>query len=140
MALLPALVNGADLSDSRIRELLIRQSIAAYPGNCPCPYSVNRAGRRCGASSAYSKPGGRSPLCYPQDVTEQMIERVGRAADQIETADCDMETLAGGLSTNGSALRRIVRSMKSLDGPRVLRRHKLGNVLDAAPPGRDRCN
>ena len=77
-ALLPSLVHSADLSDSDIRALLIRQSIAAYPGNCPCPYSVNRAGRRCGASSAYSKPGGRGPLCFPEDVTELMIERFRR--------------------------------------------------------------
>lgn len=46
----------------------IRQSIAAYSGNCPCPYSVDRAGRRCGARSAYSRPGGAAPLCYPADV------------------------------------------------------------------------
>ncbi len=46
----------------------IRQSIAAYPGSCPCPYSTDRAGRRCGARSAYSRPGGRAPLCYPADV------------------------------------------------------------------------
>lgn len=31
----------ADLSDARIRELLILQSIANYPGNCPCPHNVD---------------------------------------------------------------------------------------------------
>jgi hypothetical protein len=46
----------------------IRQSIAAYSGSCPCPYSVDRAGRRCGGRSAYSRPGGAAPLCYPADV------------------------------------------------------------------------
>jgi hypothetical protein len=46
----------------------IRQSIAAYSGSCPCPYSVDRAGRRCGARSAYSRPGGAAPLCYASDV------------------------------------------------------------------------
>ena len=46
----------------------IRQSIVAYSGSCPCPYSVDRAGRRCGGRSAYSKPGGAAPLCYPADV------------------------------------------------------------------------
>jgi len=49
----------------------IQQSIAAYPGNCPCPYSTDRAGRRCGARSAYNRPGGRAPLCYPTDVRAQ---------------------------------------------------------------------
>lgn len=65
----------ADLSDSEIRQILINRSIAAYPGNCPCPYNVDRAGRRCGARSAYSKPGARAPLCYPADVTDEMIRR-----------------------------------------------------------------
>ncbi len=46
----------------------IRQSIASYSGSCPCPYSVDRAGRRCGGRSAYSKPGGAAPLCYAADV------------------------------------------------------------------------
>jgi len=65
----------ADRSDAEIRELLIQRSIASYPGNCPCPYNVDRAGRRCGARSAYSKPGGYAPLCYPSDVTEEMIAK-----------------------------------------------------------------
>lgn len=46
----------------------IRQSVAAYPGSCPCPYSVDRAGRSCGARSAWSRRGGHAPLCYPSDV------------------------------------------------------------------------
>jgi hypothetical protein len=65
----------SELSDDEIRDILIQQSISRYSGNCPCPYNTDRAGRRCGKRSAYSKPGGASPLCYPQDVTEEMIER-----------------------------------------------------------------
>lgn len=64
---------GAELTDADIRALLIKQSLAGYPGNCPCPYNVDRAGRSCGARSAYSKPGGRAPLCYSHDVTDAMI-------------------------------------------------------------------
>ena len=60
-------------TDAQIRQRLIRQSIAAYPGNCPCPYSTDRGGRRCGGRSAYSRPGGAAPLCYPRDVTPAMI-------------------------------------------------------------------
>lgn len=63
----------AGLSDAEIRQLLIRRSISAYPGNCPCPYNVDRAGRRCGARSAHSKGGGYAPLCFPEDVTQEMI-------------------------------------------------------------------
>lgn len=61
------------LTNDQIKALLIRKSISSYPGTCPCPYSVNRAGHRCGKRSAYSKPGGRTPLCYPSDVTRKMI-------------------------------------------------------------------
>ncbi|RWK45425.1 MAG: SH3 domain-containing protein, partial [Mesorhizobium sp.] len=31
-------------------------------GRCDCPYDLMRNGRLCGGRSAYSKPGGRSPV------------------------------------------------------------------------------
>jgi len=68
----------AELPDAQIRERLIRESIARYPGNCPCPYNVDRAGRRCGARSAYSKQGGYTPLCFAEDVTSEMIDAFRR--------------------------------------------------------------
>ncbi|KAB0571080.1 SH3 domain-containing protein [Brucella pituitosa] len=37
---------------------------SAYVGTCDCPYDRMRNGRLCGRNSAYSKPGGRSPVCY----------------------------------------------------------------------------
>jgi hypothetical protein len=33
-----------------------------------------RNGRVCGGRSAYSRPGGAAPFCYPSDVTAAMIE------------------------------------------------------------------
>jgi uncharacterized protein YgiM (DUF1202 family) len=68
------------ISDDAIRQALIEASIASYPGSCPCPYNVDRGGRRCGGRSAYSRPGGASPYCYPQDVPASEL-RVG-ARDQ----------------------------------------------------------
>lgn len=62
------------LSDAEIVALLMKRSLAGYSGNCPCPYNVAVNGSKCGRRSAYSKPGGASPLCYPHDVTPQMIE------------------------------------------------------------------
>jgi hypothetical protein len=59
--------------DAAIKQRLIRESIAAYPGNCPCPYNTDRAGRRCGGRSAYSRPGGHAPLCYPSDVSAAQV-------------------------------------------------------------------
>lgn len=62
------------LSDAQIKKLLIEESIAAYDGNCPCPYSRARNGSRCGKRSAYSREGGAAPLCYPSDVTAEMVQ------------------------------------------------------------------
>ncbi len=61
------------LSDAAIVARLIALDAAAYSGNCRCPENRDRAGRRCGARSAYSKPGGWSPLCYPGDVSRKAI-------------------------------------------------------------------
>lgn len=55
------------------RNAIIRQSIAAYPGSCPCPFSRDRAGRRCGNRSAWSKPGGYSPICFDSDVSASRL-------------------------------------------------------------------
>ena len=49
-------------------EQMIKESIANYPGKCPCPYSIMSNGKKCGKRSAYSKPGGYEPLCYVSDI------------------------------------------------------------------------
>lgn len=71
------------LTDLAIRKVLIRESIAAYPGNCPCPYSTASNGSRCGGRSAWSRPGGEAPYCYPQDVPDEEVQayRQQNAAD-----------------------------------------------------------
>jgi len=62
------------LSDAQIKQILIDESIAAYSGNCPCPYSTMSNGRKCGRRSAYSREGGEAPLCYAKDVTAEMMQ------------------------------------------------------------------
>lgn len=62
------------LTDAQIKQLLIDESIAAYSGNCPCPYNTDRRGRSCGLRSAYSREGGEAPLCYPKDVSAEMVK------------------------------------------------------------------
>jgi hypothetical protein len=65
------------LSASAVAGLIVQQSRSAYYATghpCACPDDLTRSGKRCGASSAYSRPGGASPKCYPGDVSEREIE------------------------------------------------------------------
>jgi hypothetical protein len=62
------------LTDAEVRQRLVADSIADYYGACPCPFSVDSAGHECGARSAYSRDGGASPLCYPEDVSDEMVQ------------------------------------------------------------------
>jgi hypothetical protein len=62
-------------SDAEIRQALINASVASYPGNCPCPYFADRAGRSCGGRSAWSRAGGYSPLCYPNDISPDQVRK-----------------------------------------------------------------
>ena len=68
------------IADDAIIEQIIGESRAGYPGPCPCPYDRTRAGRKCGGNSAYSKPGGYSPICFAEQVPPAMIERRRSAA------------------------------------------------------------
>lgn len=63
------------LSSVAIAKILVRESRARYPGNCACPYDRDRAGRRCGGRSAYSRPGGYAPLCFERDISPADIKR-----------------------------------------------------------------
>ena len=62
------------LSDAQIKQKVIEESIAQYPGPCACPFNHARNGSSCGKRSAWSKPGGYDPICYADEVTPQMIK------------------------------------------------------------------
>ena len=61
------------ITNDTIREMIISESISSYPGNCPCPYNRASNGSRCGKRSAWSKPGGYSPICYQNEITDKMV-------------------------------------------------------------------
>jgi hypothetical protein len=67
--------NNSKGSDDEVRQRIVQKSMASYPGKCPCPYSRTSNGSRCGGRSAYSRPGGASPICYPAEVSADMIRR-----------------------------------------------------------------
>jgi hypothetical protein len=73
----------APKTDAEIKQAIINESIASYRGNCPCPYNTDRAGHRCGARSAYSRPGGASPICYAKDVTQKMVDDYRKRSGQL---------------------------------------------------------
>lgn len=65
--------------EQRIRRQIVEESIASYPGRCPCPYNVTRNGSSCGGRSAWSRKGGYAPICYENEVPREMVkERLAR--------------------------------------------------------------
>lgn len=67
----------AALTAAAIAAIIIQASRNQYHATgrpCACPDDSMRNGQACGARSAYSKPGGASPLCYSKDVTAAMID------------------------------------------------------------------
>jgi hypothetical protein len=67
----------AALTAAAIAAIIVRASRAQYHAGgrpCACPDDTMRNGRACGGRSAYSRPGGAAPFCYPSDVTAAMID------------------------------------------------------------------
>ncbi|MHC6657024.1 hypothetical protein [Aeromonas salmonicida] len=68
------------MSDEQVKQQIIQESIDSYPGNCPCPYNHVRSGSRCGKRSAWSRAGGYAPICYKEEITDEMVrERRGES-------------------------------------------------------------
>ena len=64
------------LDDVAIIALIIAGSVALYKATghpCACPSDLMRNGKPCGGRSAWSRAGGARPLCFPKDVTPEMI-------------------------------------------------------------------
>lgn len=61
------------LSDAQVKQRIIRQSVAEYPGSCACPYNSARNGSSCGGRSAWSRGGGYAPMCYARDVSSAQV-------------------------------------------------------------------
>ncbi len=62
------------LSDEVVTGVIIGESQATYTHACPCPYDSKSDGDACGEGSAWSLSGGEEPLCYAEDVSDQMVE------------------------------------------------------------------
>jgi hypothetical protein len=67
----------AVLTAAAIAAIIVQASRDQYHASgrpCACPDDTARNGSSCGGRSAYSRPGGAAPLCYPSDVTVAMID------------------------------------------------------------------
>ena len=62
-------------SDAQVKQEIINESIASYPGRCPCPYNSAKNGSACGGRSAWSRPGGYAPICYEREITGEMVRK-----------------------------------------------------------------
>ncbi|WP_439649902.1 hypothetical protein [Enterobacter soli] len=62
------------VSDEQVKANVIAESIASYPSVCACPFNRARNGSACGRRSAWSKAGGYAPICYKNEVTNEMVK------------------------------------------------------------------
>ncbi|MBN9287905.1 MAG: hypothetical protein J0H47_08265 [Gammaproteobacteria bacterium] len=69
-------VNAQMLCDDEIRAIIIENSLNAYTGLCPCPYSIHWDGQKCGRRSAYIHPKNyhQIPICYPDYISDEMVQ------------------------------------------------------------------
>lgn len=61
----------ASIIDTEAIHAIIIENLRKYP-NCPCPYSVDSAGIRCGSRSVWSRFRGLI-YCYPTEVPPELI-------------------------------------------------------------------
>lgn len=70
---------------NELKDLIISERFREYIGNCPCPYDIDRRGYLCGRRSAYIRPGGYSPICYRDDISDEMINHwIEKKVDDYE--------------------------------------------------------
>ncbi|HCB0372893.1 TPA: hypothetical protein MYM55_000316 [Klebsiella pneumoniae] len=69
-----AIAKSNQLTDDQVKQRIIDDSIASYPGTCACPFNTARNGSSCGRRSAWSKAGGYSPICYKKEVSKEKIK------------------------------------------------------------------
>ena len=59
------------ISSVEIKQLIMAQSISKYTGECPCPFSIDSKGLRCGKRSEYQRSSKDNLYCYPKKMVEQ---------------------------------------------------------------------
>ncbi len=106
-----------DENKDQIIQQIISESIASYPGKCACPYQKTSNGSRCGKRSAYSKPGGYEPICFPSDVKDEMINSASTSSNK--TLDHSPDVVGKVIVTDGDTIKKgIIRiRLHGIDAP-----------------------
>jgi hypothetical protein len=68
-----AIAKSNQLTDDQVKQKIIDDSIASYPGTCACPFNTARNGSSCGAAALGVKRR-YSPICYKKEVSKEMIK------------------------------------------------------------------
>ena len=69
-----AIAKSNPLTDDQVKQRIIDDAIASYPGTCACPFNTARNGSACGRRSAWSKAGGYSPVCYKKEISKERVK------------------------------------------------------------------
>ena len=62
------------ISDDDIVYMVMLESREGYAGFCLCPADFDARGNQCGKRSAYLRPTPYTALCYPEQVTQEMVD------------------------------------------------------------------
>jgi hypothetical protein len=63
------------LTDNRIRQAMIAESIRHYRGECACPSQVDRRGQTCGKRAGrLIGPNHPKPVCTPLEISDEQVK------------------------------------------------------------------
>ena len=129
LVLLATLPVTAAVSDEQARAATLQQSLASYPGPCPCPYNRMRNGRACGNVSVWR---GRAAIrrfatiaisrltCFVSSkhrlANECWLKSVTRTFQKIGHSFFFWKVVAVCRRWRDPAIQWIVKSTRSLSG------------------------
>lgn len=124
-----AIAKSNQLTDDQVKQRIIDDSIASYPGTCACPFNTARNGSSCGCRSAWSKAGGYSPVCYKKEVTKDMVKS---GASRISNGEA---TFWLGVIAFGKQVTRWQNTVKAiLSAWRAICSIIIGRAMSATSP------
>ena len=67
------------MTDTEIKEEIVKGSTNDFEGECPCPFSKDQAGKECGDKSAYFVyQSVNRPICFVDDITQDQVKAYRR--------------------------------------------------------------